>query len=39
MFREGAFYGCSNLTDVTFNPAFGVEDWSFAKTPYASWMP
>ncbi len=39
MFREGAFYGCSNMTDVTFNPAFGVEDWSFAKTPYASWMP
>ena len=35
MFREGAFYGCSNLTDVTFNTYFGLEDWAFAKTPFA----
>ena len=33
MFREGAFYGCSNLTDVTFGPYFGLEDWAFSKTP------
>ena len=35
MFREGAFYGCSNLTDVTFNTYFGLEDWAFVKTPFA----
>ena len=33
MFREGCFYGCSNLTDVTFGPYFGLEDWAFSKTP------
>ena len=39
MFREGAFYGCSSLSDVTFPDFFGVEDWAFTKTPYASLMP
>ena len=33
MFREGCFYGCSSLTDVTFNAFFGLEDWAFSKTP------
>ena len=33
MFREGCFYGCSNLTDVTFGPYFGLEDFAFSKTP------
>ena len=33
MFREGCFYGCSSLTDVTFNEFFGLEDWAFSKTP------
>ena len=32
MFREGAFYGCSSLNDVTFNEFFGLEDWAFSKT-------
>ena len=35
MFRQGAFYGCSNLTDVTFASYFGMEAWAFAHTPYA----
>lgn len=33
MFREGAFYGCSNLTNVTFGTYFGLEDWAFSRTP------
>ena len=24
-----------NLTDVTFNTYFGLEDWAFVKTPFA----
>ena len=32
MFREGCFYGCSSLNDVTFNEFFGLEDWAFSKT-------
>ena len=32
MFREGCFYGCSSLSDVTFNEYFGLEDWAFSKT-------
>ena len=32
MFREGCFYGCSSLKDVTFNEFFGLEDWAFSKT-------
>ena len=32
MFREGCFYGCSSLTDITFNEYFGLEDWAFSKT-------
>ena len=35
VFREGCFYGCSNLTNVTLGNAFGLEDWAFAKTPFA----
>ena len=35
MFREGALYGCSGLKNVTFNTYFGLEDWAFAKTPFA----
>jgi len=33
MFREGCFYGCASLTEVTFGPYFGLEDWAFSKTP------
>ena len=32
MFREGCFYGCSSLSDVTFSEYFGLEDWAFSKT-------
>ena len=35
MFRQGAFYGCSSLTDVTFSAGFGLESWAFAHTPFA----
>ena len=35
VFREGCFYGCSSLKNVTFGNAFGLEDWAFAKTPFA----
>ena len=30
---EGAFYGCSGLTDVTFAEGVVIEDWAFSKTP------
>ena len=33
MFREGCFYGCSSLTDITFGAFFSIEDWAFSKTP------
>ena len=33
MFREGCFYGCSSLTDITFGAFFSLEDWAFSKTP------
>ena len=29
---EGAFYGCSSLTEVIFHDFFGLEDWAFSKT-------
>ena len=29
---EGAFYGCSNLTDVTFAPFVTVGEWAFAHS-------
>ena len=31
--REGAFYGCSALKDVTFAAGVVIEDWAFSKTP------
>ncbi len=31
--REGAFYGCSALDDVTFAENVTIEDWAFSKTP------
>ena len=36
---QGAFYGCSNLSDVTFGPYFGLGDWAFSRTPYAFMNP
>jgi len=32
-FCEGCFYGCANLTDVTFGGYFALGDWAFSKTP------
>ena len=29
---EGAFYGCSNLTDVTFAPFVTVGEWAFTRS-------
>ena len=37
--REGAFYGCSGLEDLTFAEGVVIEDWAFSKTPYASMNP
>ena len=31
--REGAFYGCSGLKDLTFLSGVTIEDWAFFKTP------
>ena len=31
--REGAFYGCSGLENVTFAEGVTIEDWAFFKTP------
>ena len=30
--REGAFYGCSALKDVTFAEGVVIEDWAFSRT-------
>ena len=30
--NEGAFYGCSNLTDVTFAPFVTVGEWAFTRS-------
>jgi hypothetical protein len=30
--REGAFYGCSALENVTFAENVVIEEWAFAKT-------
>ena len=37
--REGAFYGCAGLKEVSFAEGIVVEDWAFSKTPYASMNP
>ena len=37
--REGAFYGCSALENLSFMDGVDVEDWAFSKTPYASMNP
>ena len=37
--REGAFYGCSALENITFAEGVVIEDWAFSKTPYASMNP
>ena len=37
--REGAFYGCSALENITFMDGVVVEDWAFSHTPYASMNP
>ena len=31
--REGAFYGCAALENVTFYDEVVIEDWAFTKTP------
>ena len=31
--REGAFYGCAALEDITFADDVKIEDWAFTKTP------
>ena len=33
--REGAFYGCSALENITVGEGVVIEDWAFSKTPYA----
>ena len=30
--REGAFYGCSSLENVTFADGVVIEDWAFTRT-------
>ena len=30
--REGAFYGCSSLTDVDYSGAVVIAEWVFSKT-------
>ena len=37
--REGAFYGCSALENITFAEGVVIEDWAFSRTPYASMNP
>ena len=37
--REGAFYGCSALENVTLMDGVVIEDWAFSKTPNASLNP
>ena len=37
--REGAFYGCSALENLTFADNVTVGEWAFSKTPYASMNP
>ena len=37
--REGAFYGCSALENITLGEGVVVEDWAFSKTPYAPLNP
>ena len=37
--REGAFYGCSGLENLTFSEGVVIGDWAFSKTPYASMNP
>ena len=37
--REGAFYGCSALENITVGEGVVVEDWAFSKTPYAPLNP
>ena len=32
IFREGAFYGCSSLKNVTFAESAEIGDWAFSKT-------
>ena len=32
-FREGAFYGCTALENITLGQEVVVEDWAFTKTP------
>jgi hypothetical protein len=31
--REGAFYGCSALENISFLDGVVIEDWAFSKTP------
>ena len=37
--REGAFYGCAALENITVGEGVVVEDWAFSKTPYAPLNP
>ena len=37
--REGAFYGCSSLENVTLMDGVVIEVWAFSKTPNASLNP
>ena len=37
--REGAFYGCAALENITLTEGTVVEDWAFTRTPYASLNP
>ena len=37
--REGAFYGCAALENITLGQEAVVEDWAFSKTPYAPLNP
>ena len=37
--REGAFYGCAALENITLSNEVVVEDWAVSKTPYASFNP
>ena len=37
--REGAFYGCSALENLTFAEGVVIEGFAFSKTPYASLNP
>ena len=37
--REGAFYGCAALENITFAEGVVVEDWAFSRTPYVEMNP